>query len=133
MDYKTKTALILPFNGTWKVTNGGRTPETNSHNNPERSPKSMEYAYDFRLEHIGTGENLDDYEVFGKEVISPADGKIVQIDAKAEPPSNLNVPESELRLYTPKDPIDYVLEVNSGFSQKKSFSIGDSIDLTNAL
>ncbi|MBI2033219.1 MAG: M23 family metallopeptidase, partial [Candidatus Levybacteria bacterium] len=31
------------------------------------------------LEHIGTGEKLEDYEVFGKEVIAPADGKIIQV------------------------------------------------------
>src|ERR1035437_2186829 len=78
-DYKTKSDLILPFNGVWKVTNGGRTVETNNHADPERSPKSMQYACDFRLEHIGSGEKLDDYEVFGKEVISPEDGVVVQV------------------------------------------------------
>jgi hypothetical protein len=78
-DYKTKTDLILPFSGVWKVTNGGRTVETNNHSDPERSPKSMQYAYDFRLEHTGSGEKLDDYEVFGKEVISPANGKVIQV------------------------------------------------------
>ncbi len=79
MGYKTKTSLILPFNGTWKVTNGGRTTDTNNHADPDRSPKSMQYAYDFRLEHTGSGEKLEDYEVFGKEVISPAGGKVIQI------------------------------------------------------
>lgn len=79
MEYKTKTLLILPFAGVWKVTNGGRTTDTNNHADPERSPKSMQYAYDFRLEHTGSGEELSDYEVFGKEVISPAGGKIIQI------------------------------------------------------
>jgi len=78
-DYKTKTDLILPFNGTWKVTNGGRTVETNNHADPERSPKSMQHAYDFRLEHTGDGTKLEDYEVFRKEVTSPANGKIIQI------------------------------------------------------
>lgn len=79
MDYKTKTLLILPFHGEWKVTNGGRTTETNSHADPERSPTSMQFAYDFRLEYVGNGEKLEDYEVFGKEVLSPADGKVIQI------------------------------------------------------
>jgi hypothetical protein len=79
MESKTKTDLILPFNGTWNVTNGGRSPETNNHCNTEKSPKSMFFAYDFRLEHIGTGEKLEDYEVFGKDVISPANGKVIQV------------------------------------------------------
>lgn len=39
----------------------------------------MQFAYDFRLEHTGTGEKLEDYEVFGKEVISPANGIVIQI------------------------------------------------------
>lgn len=79
MEYQTKTSLILPFNGIWKVSNGGRTPETNNHANPERNSRSMLYAYDFRLEHTGSGDKLEDYEVFGKEVIAPADGKIIQV------------------------------------------------------
>jgi hypothetical protein len=79
MDYKTKTDLILPFREAWNVTNGGRSMETNNHADPDRSPKSMQYAYDFRLEHSGTGERLEDYEVFGKEVISPAKGQVIQI------------------------------------------------------
>lgn len=79
MDYQTKTALILPFNGKWKVSNGGRTLETNNHADPKRGGGSMLYAYDFRLEHSGDGSKLTDYEVFGKEVIAPADGTVIQI------------------------------------------------------
>lgn len=62
MDYKTKTSLILPFDGVWKVTNGGRTMETNNYTDPTRSPKSMQFAYDFGLEHTGKVEKLEDLE-----------------------------------------------------------------------
>lgn len=80
MDYKTKTDLILPFNGVWTVTNGGRDASTNSHNRPpDQGPQSMIYAYDFRNGHSGSGENLEDYDVFGKEVLSPGDGEIIQV------------------------------------------------------
>ncbi len=80
MDYQTKTDLILPFNGTWMVSNGGRDSSTNSHNRPaEQGPQNQLYAYDFRNEHTGSGEKLEDYDVFGKEVLSPGDGTVIQV------------------------------------------------------
>ncbi len=80
MDYKTKTDLILPFRGVWTVTNGGRDPSTNSHiRQPDQGPQSQLYSYDFRNGHIGTGGKLEDYEVFGKEVLAPGDGEVIQV------------------------------------------------------
>jgi len=81
MEYQTKTKLILPFNGTLMVSNGGRTVETNNHMKfaVGDGPKNQLYAYDFRLSHAGEGRKLEDYEVFGKEVVAPADGIIIQI------------------------------------------------------
>ena len=55
------------------------------------------------------------------DIIWIDDGKIVKIDN--------NVPFSnQEKLYTPGQPIDYVLEVNVGFSDKNSLKIGDAID-----
>jgi hypothetical protein len=80
MDYKTKTSLILPFHGTWLVSNGGQTPETNSHIRPaESSPQNQLYAYDFRMESTGQETTLDEFIVFGKEVLAPASGIVVQV------------------------------------------------------
>ena len=80
MDYITKTNLILPFNGAWTVTNGGRNASTNSHiRPPDQGPQGQLYSYDFRNGHTGSGDNLEDYEVFGKEVIAPGDGEIIQV------------------------------------------------------
>lgn len=78
MEYKTKTSLVLPFNGTWKVTNGGRDSSTNNHIR-EDGPQNQLYAYDFRKEHVGGGKELEDYEVFGQDVLAPADGIVVQV------------------------------------------------------
>ncbi len=79
-DYKTKTNLILPFNGIWTVTNGGRDTSINSHiRPPDQGPQSQLYAYDFRNGHTGNGENLEEYEVFGKEALAPGDGEIIQV------------------------------------------------------
>ncbi|KKP81039.1 MAG: peptidase M23 [Candidatus Levybacteria bacterium GW2011_GWB1_35_5] len=80
MDYKTKTDLILPFKGIWTVTNGGRDASLNSHiRTPDKGPQSQLYAYDFRNGHAGDGTKLEYYEVFGKEVLAPGDGEIIQV------------------------------------------------------
>lgn len=78
MEYKSKTHLILPFNGTWIVGNGGQDPLKNNHNYPER-PKNQLFAYDFKKSHKGNGETLDDYEAFGQEVIAPGSGIVTQV------------------------------------------------------
>jgi len=80
MKYKTKTSLILPFHKTLLVSNGGNTPETNSHiRPPEQGPQNQLYAYDFRTETTGKETKLEDYEVFGKEILAPGDGIIIQV------------------------------------------------------
>lgn len=78
MQYITKTNLSLPFKGEWMVTNGGQDPLKNSHLRPD-GPQNQLYSYDFRKSHQGEGKKLEDYEVFGEEVLSPGDGTIVQV------------------------------------------------------
>ena len=80
MDYQTKTNLILPFMGILMVSNGGRTPEVNSHNRPiDSGPQNQLYAYDFRTKTNGKEISLDEFEVFNKEIISPGDGIVIQV------------------------------------------------------
>jgi hypothetical protein len=79
-NYKTKTDLILPFEGTWIVGNGGRDAAKNSHLGTDgSSPASQRFAYDFIKEHKGDGENLNNYEAFGADVLAPGDGVISQV------------------------------------------------------
>lgn len=80
MEYITKTPFILPFNGIWLVSNGGRTPETNNHIRPaEQGPQNQLYAYDFRMESSGKETRLEEFEAFGKEVLAPGNGIVVQV------------------------------------------------------
>lgn len=80
MEYITKTNLILPFKTTLMVSNGGRTPETNNHNRiADKGPQNQIYAYDFRMESSGMEKKLEDYGVYGVEVIAPGDGVIAQV------------------------------------------------------
>lgn len=79
-DYKTKTDLMLPFKGTWTVSNGGRDASKNGHLEPDGSgPKNQMFAYDFTKDHSGAGKNLEDYEAYGLEVLAPGDGVISQV------------------------------------------------------
>lgn len=62
---------------------------------------------------------------FPLDFIWIANNKIVQIDKNIEPEPGKT--DSELTLYRPKTPIDYVLEVNAGFSDKNNLKTGDSV------
>ena len=67
-----------------------------------------------------------------REMLIPIDiiwiegGKVTKIDKNIAPPEK-DTPESELKLYYPDKPIDYVLEVNAGFSDTNDIKIGDSV------
>lgn len=62
---------------------------------------------------------------FDIEIIWINDGKISQITSASAPESS--TPDQYLKLYVPADPIDMVLEVNTGFSQKYNIKPGDRI------
>lgn len=67
-----------------------------------------------------------------REMLIPIDiiwiegGKIAKIDKNLTPPDKDAV-ESSLQLYYPEKPIDYVLEVNGGFSDKNNLKTGDAV------
>ena len=60
------------------------------------------------------------------DIIWINDGTIAKIDKNLAPPEK-DTPESSLELYYPDKPIDYVLEVNAGFSDKNSLKVGDLV------
>jgi len=61
------------------------------------------------------------------DIIWINDGKIAKID-KNIPSPVAGTPDSSLKLYRPDKPIDYVLEVNAGFSDKNDLKVGDSAE-----
>jgi len=54
------------------------------------------------------------------------EGKIIQIDKNVQAPS-FGTPDNKLKLYSPKSAVDYVLEVNSGYSDSNNIKVGDSV------
>jgi uncharacterized protein len=53
---------------------------------------------------------------------------IVKIDKNIPVPPP-NTPDTSLTEYSPNQPVDYVLEVNSGFSDQNNIKIGDNVVL----
>lgn len=62
------------------MSNGGRDPKTNNHiRPPEQGPQNQLYAYDFRHDNTGHEVSLNDFKSFGKDVIAPGSGVVVQV------------------------------------------------------
>jgi uncharacterized protein len=68
---------------------------------------------------------------FAIDIIWINDNKIVGIERDVQP--GLNTPDSRLKTYRPPTAIDYVLEVRSGFSDENNISVGDAVDLSDAI
>lgn len=74
------TKLRLPFEGSWFVLNGGDTKKLNHHH----GNKAQHYAFDFiymskeSRSFSGDGKSTLDYFSFGKPILSPADGKVIE-------------------------------------------------------
>ncbi|KKQ95412.1 MAG: hypothetical protein UV74_C0013G0197 [Candidatus Woesebacteria bacterium GW2011_GWB1_43_14] len=58
---------------------------------------------------------------FPIDIIWINDGKVIFINENVEPAET----ESDLKLYLPPEPIDYVLEVNAGFSAANKLELGN--------
>ena len=89
------TKLFLPFNSEWLVFWGGDTKLQNMHHHDNASQK---FAFDFGIidaggkSHKGDGKNNDDYYCFGREILSPADGKVIEVinGVRDNKPGSLN-------------------------------------------
>ncbi len=66
------------------------------------------------------------------DIIWINDEKVAKIDKDVKAPDK-NTPDNKLPTYAPNTPIDYVLEVPAGFSDKNNIKIGDSVDLPGIL
>lgn len=61
------------------------------------------------------------------DIIFINDGKIVKIYKNVRPQPD--TPDNELTLYRANEPVDYVLETASGWSDKNNIQVGDSVEL----
>jgi len=78
---RNSTNLKLPFEGEWSVFWGGKSVAENYHN----AHRNMKGAFDFLIQdHNGKsfrtdGKNNEDYYAFGKDILAPCDGEVVQV------------------------------------------------------
>src|SRR6185369_11793687 len=77
---KQLTELSLPFSGKWLVVWGGDTKELNQHHDAP----AQKFAFDLLgvdengNTHRGDGTKNEDYLCFGRELLAPADGVVVE-------------------------------------------------------
>lgn len=64
---------------------------------------------------------------FSLDFIWISDSKVSQINENVQPEPGKT--DSQLTLYSPRSPIDYVLEVNAGFVAKHNIKVGDAVTL----
>lgn len=68
--------------------------------------------------------------LFDLDIIWINEAEIVQMDLGVKKPEK-GTPSNQLPLYKPLVGVDYVLEVNSGFSKDNGFAVGDTVDFSN--
>jgi hypothetical protein len=78
LNYQTQTELSLPFTGEWYVYWGGRSIAQNYHS----AYRDQRFAYDFMIlrngkSHSRTGEDNSDYFCFGRPILAPGAGHVV--------------------------------------------------------
>lgn len=79
-NYRCKVKYSLPFREQWTVVNGG-VEKTSSHS---WEIPVQRYAYDFLIlddngkSTSGDSKNPADYYCYGKEIIAPADGEVIE-------------------------------------------------------
>jgi hypothetical protein len=77
---KNQTELSLPFKGKWLVFWGGDTKDVNYHHDVP----AQKFAFDILgvdengETHRGDGKKNEDYFCFGREILAPADGVVVE-------------------------------------------------------
>lgn len=96
LNYETKTNLKLPFDEAWYISNGGRTHEDGVHHFITCG-FGQRYAFDAVIKvdyktHSGNGNQNEDYYCFGKQLNTPADGIILEMENDIEDnlPGELN-------------------------------------------
>lgn len=77
LDYETRAALRLPFDGEWEVFWGCRTVEQNYH----AADRGQRFALDLvvvrdRASHAGEGLRPEDYHCWDRPILAPAAGTV---------------------------------------------------------
>jgi hypothetical protein len=92
IDYQDKAALRLPFQGNWLVVSGGRSFPENHHANSLDQRFALDLAAIKRGRLFsGDGTRMEQYFCFGRPILAPADGTVVQVH-DGVPDNPINAP-----------------------------------------
>jgi uncharacterized membrane protein (UPF0127 family) len=86
---------------------------------------SQGMLFDFSKENMRPTFWMKDMKI-AIDIIWIKAGRIVQIDKSVQPPAP-GTTDVSLKLYAPKETVDYVLEVNAGWADRNSVLVGDSV------
>jgi len=95
--------------------------------NREKLDKDVGILFVFETENIQPGFWMKDMKI-PIDIVWINDEKIVGIEKDLQPVKE-DVPDNELTLYKPDQPIDYVLEINGGLTEEHEIEVGDSVNL----
>lgn len=75
-----RTTLSLPFQGTWFVAWGGDTKRLNAHHDapPQRFALDILIVDERGRSFSGAGKRCEAYYAFGKPIVAPADGLVIE-------------------------------------------------------
>ena len=142
-EYRVKNQKSLLVGGAPSISNSMLVGETevevkyadskseraNGLSNVETLPESSGLLFIFEVPQTQPSFWMKDMN-FPIDIIWISADKVVQVDYDVPPPEP-NTPDEELTIYSPKQPIDYVLEVNGGFSAKNNIEVGSPVVLPN--
>lgn len=92
-NWKQDFAVKLPFKGEWYTTQGGDEAKRNYHN----TTPAHRWAYDFVVRKDGKtfaldGKKNSDHFCFGKTILSPVNGKVMQVENDEPDNENDEIP-----------------------------------------
>lgn len=92
---RNSTKLVLPFKGEWMVVWGGDTKELNYHvkNRAQKNAFDIIQVDSSGKSYRTDGKTNEDYYAFGKEILAPCNGKVVQVvhGVKDNIPGEMNI------------------------------------------
>ncbi|HSM08464.1 MAG TPA: M23 family metallopeptidase [Gemmatimonadota bacterium] len=92
VEYRTRTALRLPFEGAWYVTSGGRTVEENQHGRDYANRFAYDMVYASDLEADGPFASPSDFDTWERPILAPAAGIVIgALDTVPDNPLDVTV------------------------------------------
>lgn len=126
----TQASPTVGINGKSISVEIAKTPEDRKKGLSERSSLDTNAGMLFVFDDENTTQTFWMKGMFiPLDIIWIDNGKIIRIDKNVAAPA-ANTPDNKIKTYSAGRPVDYVLEVNAGFSDSNSIKVGDSVSFS---